>query len=170
MPCYCEICGREVENNRDCRKIVLEGSVLIACPQCFNRLVNQGKARPFIEERKAKPQPQKAPISQPRPKPIREEYEVVEDYAKRVKEARERLGWTQQVLAQKVRESENIIKRIEAGRLKPGIDLARRLERALGIKLLEPVVDESTPSLGKSEDFLTIGDLVKLNKNDQGET
>jgi putative transcription factor len=167
MPCYCEICGREVEDSRDCRKIVVEGSVLIACPQCYNKLVTQGRARPYIEEKK-KPLSPKPSTSPPRPKPIREEYEVVEDYAKRVREARERLGWTQQVLAQKVKESENIIKRIEAGRLKPGIDLARRLEKVLGIKLLEPIVDETSPAPSRGDDFITIGDLVRLNKEDKG--
>lgn len=160
MSCYCEVCGREVGKN-ECRKVVVEGSVLTVCPQCYARLVGQGKARPFVEEKRQQPARQAPRPLKPR---VREEFEVVEDYAKRIREARERLGWTQQVLAQKVRESENIIKRIEAGKLKPGLDLARRLEKVLGVKLLEPVVDEGASATGGGSDDLTIGDLIKLKR------
>ncbi|AFL67236.1 transcriptional regulator, XRE family [Desulfurococcus amylolyticus DSM 16532] len=162
MSCYCEICGKEVEKNQ-CRKIVIEGSILNVCPQCYNRLITQGKARPYVEERKER-QPAPKQVAKPVKPRVREEYEVVEDYARRVREARERLGWTQQVLAQKVRESENIIKRIESGRLKPGIDLARRLEKVLGIKLLEPVVEENVSSNHESSEDLTIGDLIRFKR------
>jgi len=163
LSCYCEVCGREVERSQ-CRKVVVEGSILNVCPQCYARLVGQGKARPYVEERKQREVPRQ--VSRP-PRPrVREEYDIVEDYAKRIKEARERLGWTQRALAEKVRESENTIKRIEAGRLKPGLDLARRLEKALGIKLLEPVVDESPSSTTGSSEDLTIGDLIRLRRED----
>ncbi|MCY0867958.1 MAG: multiprotein bridging factor aMBF1 [Desulfurococcus sp.] len=164
MPCYCEICGREVED-WECRKVVVEGSVLNVCPQCYNRLVREGKARPFIPEKKSPStvrQPVRGMPVKPKPK-ISEEYEVVEDYARRIKEARERLGWSQQALAQRVGESEGVIKRIESGRLKPDLDLARRLEKALGVKLLEPVVEEKVEARGSSED-LTIGDLIRLKR------
>jgi putative transcription factor len=101
-----------------------------------------------------------------------ERYEVVEDYAEKVRAARQRLGMTQRELALKVRVSENVIKRIEAGTLVPTIDLARRLERVLGVKLLEPVVDEeyATPSTGRSrgkreEFYLTLGDIAEIRED-----
>jgi len=96
-----------------------------------------------------------------------EKYEVVEDYAQRVRRARERLGLTQKELAVKARVGENVIKRIEAGTLVPPIDLARRLERILGVKLLEPVAEEfEEPGGGGSEDFyLTLGDIAELRED-----
>ncbi len=98
-----------------------------------------------------------------------ERYEVVEDYAERVRRARERLGLTQKELAQRVRVSENVIKRIEAGTLVPTIDLAQRLERVLGVKLLEPVVEEevATGSRRGSRDefYLTLGDIAEIRED-----
>ncbi len=116
------------------------------------------------------------PVVAPRPSRPRaadrlaERYEVVPDYAERVRRARERLGMSQEELAIRVKEKVNVIKRIEAGTLVPPVDLARRLEKVLGIKLLEPVVEEETlaaPSGGgrrrRSEDFeLTLGDIVEI--------
>lgn len=169
MTCYCEICGREVLDERMCKTVVLDNAVLRICPQCYKRLVKQGRVREVIESRKK-------PVSKPSrtrwiktsiPRRLLEEsYDIVEDYAERIRRARQRLGWTQAVLAQKVREKENVIKRIEAGRLKPSIELARRLEKVLGITLLEPVVEESTTSLSSGdEDYYTIGDFIKIKRN-----
>jgi putative transcription factor len=98
-----------------------------------------------------------------------ERYEVVDDYAERVRRARQRLGLTQKELAQRVKVSENVIKRIEAGTLVPTIDLARRLERVLGVKLLEPVVEEETEvgstKRGREEFYLTLGDIAEIRED-----
>lgn len=162
---YCEICGREITGSQ-AKKAVVEDVPMILCPQCFTRLSAQGKARLQEENKKPKQQTQvpKPQIPRRPPTSTREEYEVREDYAKIIKEARERLGWSQQVLANKVRESENTIKRIEAGKLKPSLELARRLEKVLGVKLLEPVVEEKVNYTGTDEEGLTLGDFIELNK------
>lgn len=78
------------------------------------------------------------------------------------------------MLAEAVKEGENVIKRIEAGRLVPSIDLARRLEQVLGIKLLEPVVEstfESYQSFSRSRvsKELTLGDIVAIRKKERKE-
>ena len=97
---------------------------------------------------------------------VYEKFEVVPDYAQRVKRARERLGWTQRMLAQKAKVSENVIKRIEAGTLTPSIDLAKRLEKILGIKLLEPVVEEGEEYSGEKGGFyLTLGDIAEIKED-----
>ena len=100
---------------------------------------------------------------------LAERYEVVPDYAERVRRARERLGMSQEELAIRVKERVNVIKRIEAGTLTPTVDLARRLEKVLGIKLLEPVVEEEgftseRPARRRRRDEfeLTLGDIVEI--------
>ncbi len=98
---------------------------------------------------------------------LAERYEVVPDYAERVRRARERLGMSQEELAIRVKERVNVIKRIEAGTLVPTVDLARRLEKVLGVKLLEPVVEEDVGVSGgggrRRRDFeLTLGDIVEI--------
>jgi putative transcription factor len=161
---YCEMCGRELEA-REAKRAVVEGSLLILCPQCYQRLSKQGVAKEYMVT-PTKQVRSRVSTSTPSRQQARrlEEYEVVEDYAVRIKTARERLGWSQEVLALKVGESVNTIKRIEASRLKPSIDLAKKLERVLGIKLLEPIVEEvGETRSSKGADTLTIGDLIRLN-------
>jgi len=167
MPCYCEICGRRIDNERQCRKVVLDNAVVIVCPQCYNRLVKQGKAKPYIEKPVVQNQKRWVRTNVSR-KLLEDMYEIVEDYAERIRRARQKLGWSQAVLAQKLRVSENVIKRIESGRLKPSIELARKMEKLLGIVLLEPIVEESTSYSTGEEDYLTIGDIIRIkDENEQ---
>lgn len=165
MSYYCEMCGRELDQ-REAKRAIVEGSLLVLCPTCYSRLSKQSavkevrvNAKPAFSGLKRRGTSIDVQGSSRR---IRiDEYEVVEDYAIRVKKAREKLGWTQEVLAQKIGENVNTVKRIEAGKLKPSIELARKLERVLGIKLLEPVVDETGGGVsGAREEFLTIGDII----------
>lgn len=155
-------------DERLCKTVVVEGAVLRVCPSCYNRLVKKGGVETRSEQplyRQSKPSSRErkwARMRIPR-RLLEEEFDLVPDYGKRIREARQRLGWSTKVLAEKVREKENVIKRIEAGRLKPSIDLARRLERVLHIKLLEPIVEESSGMSSRSdEDYFTIGDLIKI--------
>ena len=101
-------------------------------------------------------------------RPIRrqslEKYELVEDFAERIRKARERLGWSTKMLAMKVKESETTIRRIESGKLRPTLELAKRLEEVLGIKLLVPAVEEEL-GLFSSErrgEYVTLGEIVSI--------
>lgn len=166
MSYYCEMCGRELDQ-KNAKKAIVEGSLLILCPNCYSRLSKQyvvkepAPTAPYKASTKNLTR-QQASSSKSSVKRV-EEYEVVEDYATKVKTAREKYGWSQEVLAQKVGESINTIKRIEAGKLKPSIELARKLEKVLSVKLLEPVIEEpgATPPTRKDE-FLTIGDIIDV--------
>ncbi|MEM4481499.1 MAG: multiprotein bridging factor aMBF1 [Desulfurococcaceae archaeon] len=162
MSYYCEMCGRELDQ-KSAKKAVVEGSLLILCPSCYSRLSRHSSVKEVAQQSPPKKNP-------PKPQPARrtrqqsiEELEVVGDYSTRVKTAREKLGWAQEVLAQKVGESVNTIKRVESGRLKPSLELAKKLERILGIKLLEPVVHELSGDTARSQDeYLTIGDIIRV--------
>ncbi len=91
-----------------------------------------------------------------------EEVEVVEDYAERIRGAREEQGWTQRFLAHKLSERESFIKNIEAGRMAPPVGIARRLEKLLDIRLLEkPLQVEPQPRIEGGRD-LTLGDIVDV--------
>jgi len=189
---YCEMCGAPIEGRA--YTIVVEGTEMIVCERCYRRYMERAsrtrmdepmrlRVAPRREEhvrvaeprRPARPAsgPARPAAARPRPRPRRssglggvEKYEVVEDYAVRVRRAREKLGLSQKELAQRVKVGENVIKRIEAGTLVPPIDLARRLERVLGVKLLEPVAEEYEEEGGGGEDFyLTLGDVAELRED-----
>jgi len=172
---YCEMCGRPVERRR-AKIVYIEGARLTLCPECYakvSRRIVTTEVRTLTQEVTKRPRMQARPEmhtwSHRRRRKL-EEYEVVPDYAERVRKAREKLGWTQRMLAEAVKESENVIKRIESGRLVPSIDLAERLERVLGIKLLEPVVEE-IPQTYQSRQVsnikeLTLGDIAAIRKKE----
>ena len=159
---YCEICGAVIRGKA--YRVTIEGVTLTVCEKCYARIMArkaelEEKRRATRNVRLAGPATRRR---SPRRPSLYDQYEIVEDYAERIRRARQKLGWSQAVLAQRVGEKENTIKRIESGRLTPPIDLARKLEKTLRIKLLEPVVDEPV-STSRNEDFtLTLGDIARI--------
>ncbi len=173
---YCEMCGKPVRR-RDARVVYIEGARLVLCPECYMKVVKKDMARnvkSLTTERASHTPLQRSKHANRPPKSrqrIPEGIEVVQDYAERIKRARERLGWSQRVLAEAVGEGENVIRRMESGRLTPSINQARKLEKVLNIKLLEPVVDVGAPELfsgGKVSKDLTLGDIAAIRKKKEG--
>ncbi len=157
---YCEVCGSRIAG-RPYRAIV-DGVEMILCASCYLKLVRSGRAQP-VRERPARVSSR--PRSKPRRKVSLEMFDIAEDYADRIKEAREARGWSLKVLAQKLRISETMLRKIEQGKLKPSIDLAKRIEKILKIKILVPVEFEEEyepPPPGS----LTLGDVVVIRRDE----
>lgn len=167
----CEMCGREISARAGIR-VNIEGAVMTLCPTCFARY-SSGRRREAGDKAPQSPPPsgKKAKPSgesqrKARPGPRIEKYEVVKDFSERIREARERQGMSARDLANMIRESENIVKRIESGKLVPTIELARRIEGVLKIQLVVPSVDqeaESPPSRQEPVN-ITLGDVLQLRK------
>ena len=68
--------------------------------------------------------------------------EIVEDYGERIRKARMEKGWTTKELALELKERELLIKRIEKGDLIPEDEVREKLEKALGIRLIEGAAEE----------------------------
>ncbi|MDW8043784.1 MAG: helix-turn-helix domain-containing protein [Nitrososphaerota archaeon] len=91
-----------------------------------------------------------------------ERYELVEGYGEVVRRAREARFLTREQLAELVGEKASTIRRIENGELRPSIELARKLEKALKVKLLVESTDEVLEkALRKaSRQAPTLGDML----------
>ena len=150
----CEMCGK-----RDATlQSFVEGASLSVCKEC-------APAGSVIRRSPIKARPQ--PIaSKPLPIQYREETvaEVVEDCAELVKKGRERFGLSQEQLAHQLSERESLIHKVETGHTPP-IALARKLERALKIKLVEEVGLKGGGSTVVAGEALTIGDIIKIKKH-----
>jgi putative transcription factor len=92
---------------------------------------------------------------------------LVDDFGSRVHKARDAKGWTHDVLGNKVHARVPELKQIESGKMRPSDEVARRLEKELGITLYEavegpaPVVSGAKkPAPGGGSGF-TIGDILK---------
>lgn len=88
-----------------------------------------------------------------------ESFELALDYPKRIKEAREKMGWKQEELAAKMNERESVIHKLESGTMHPDDALIRKVEKTLDIKIKEKVtiaaVEKSTGKKGMTlEDFI----------------
>ncbi len=155
---YCEVCGRPIEGPG--HRVLLDGVEVVLCDDCFIKLSRSGRVMP-VPKRQAQ-------VPQVRPKAARRPsnstmLEVVDDYPDIIRRARESRGWTQAALAQRLRISEDLLRKIESGKLKPPVDLARRIEGLLKVQLLQPVeYEEGEP--GSPESSLTFGDVAVVRK------
>jgi len=88
---------------------------------------------------------------------------IVENCSSLIKKKREALGLKQKELAKKIAEKESVIHKLESGAIEPNISLARKLEKALSIRLLEEEKIEKTAIKPKTKDSgVTIGDMLNL--------
>lgn len=146
----CEICGE-----REARfTVIIEGATMNACAICAEGAKIIYKKPEKIEEKGVRVI-----------ETGRVEEDIVEGYGESIKKARERLGLSRQELARKISESESYLEHIEKEEMRPTLKTAKKLERALGIKLIEKtteVIVEKTEKKEKEE--LTLGDFVEEKK------
>jgi len=158
----CELCGQP---SKALKKVIIEYSALRVCPNC----ARFGKP---IPESVSKPSPgvQKAPSDKPATAPKRftgrdvftasSSRELATDYPKRVKNARVAKGMTPEQLGKRINEKKSIITKLEAGEMRPNEKLVKKLERNLGIRLMETVEDVEVRK--KKARPTVLGDIVDI--------
>ncbi len=148
----CEICGK-----RTARAVILiEGAKMLACGGCMRG----GKVihRLSFEE---KGSVVAAPASK-----VQAEEEVVDDYAPRIRKARQKMGLPVAVVAERINEKRSHLEAVESGRIRPTLATARKLEKELNIKLVEKPRVEVAPSVSKKAKFSepTLADMIETKK------
>ena len=153
----CDLCGKTEET---LVRAVIESVELDVCSACakFGKVianVHRPTAKEQHKQFKAKMQ-------------IKSEEErmelLVEDYSTIIKKKRESLGMTQKDFAARISEKESIVHNIETGHMEPQIDLARKLERLLGVKLVEHHEEKHNQVKSKTGGGFTLGDFIKVRK------
>ncbi len=163
---FCEVCGREIVG-KPARSLV-EGATLIVCKQCSSL----GTQLPSFPSRTARPIPMPshthAPIER-LPKAI-EDSDLVEEYSIIIKEAREKLGLSQQDLAFKAKEKLTMIQKIEIGKMLPTMRLTKELEHILRVKLLVPREEVEIPPPARrpaQPSGVTLGDVALVRHKEE---
>lgn len=153
----CEMCGKSGR----LAKVKIEGATLDVCEYCasFGEVI---KAPQFTQDPRLE---RKQPIVPQRKEKLQI---IVADYGEKIKNARERTGLTQEEFSKKLNEKTSVMHKIESGQMRPSIELARKLESALRIQLVEEYDDRGEIPLAsnqqKKDDGFTLGDFIKTRK------
>ena len=137
-------------------KAMVEGSEMNVCSQCskFGKVVSQIK-EPLTGKKQAKLEIK----MHSNPELI---LSVVLNYSEIIKSKRGQLGLNQEDFAKQLNEKISVIHKMETGHFKPNLELARKLEKLLKIKLIEQIeLKEEKIEKIKSDSF-TIGDFIKV--------
>ena len=161
----CEVCGHKIHTEPI--TAVIEGAKLTVCVECskLGKIIHQEDValpKPGLK----KPQ---APITVVQKKPIVANVQITQelsqDYANKIRAAREKLALTHEELGKKINEKASVLRNLEAGKMEPNNQLASKLEHMLKVKLLVPVSEEKVDQVPKSaSQELTLGDLIKMDK------
>ncbi|MFA6073004.1 MAG: multiprotein bridging factor aMBF1 [Candidatus Woesearchaeota archaeon] len=162
----CDLCGKpgrlfksEVEGARvnACESCSKHGKVFHEIKQETPKVVAREEKK-IREIREKKEGAKEVPIIQL----------IVKDYASKIKNARERKKLKQEDFAKSISEKESVIHQLESGHMEPNIELAEKLEKALGIKLIEEYKENpdelKKDKLPRSNGPLTIGDMINFKK------
>ena len=143
----CDLCGKE----GILFKALVEKTELTVCEKCGSYGKILRKVVPEI------PKPKK--LIPKKPEVVEH---IVQDYAGKIRQAREKLELTQEEFAKKIAEKESIVHKLESGSFEPSIPLAKKLEKMLHIKLVEAIEEETVNITKGKTTGLTIGDMLKF--------
>ena len=161
----CEICGKPVPENNPIRAKI-EGSVMVVCKEC-SKLGTIQKAPPKPKYVKQNNKSKRPATTRNKPYSRNEEpsEELIEDFSLEVRKAREAKNWSREDLGKKINERVSVITRIETGKMTPDIKLTKKLEKALGIKLLEKVDNvDLNQFMSSSSGERTLGNIMKIKR------
>lgn len=157
------MCGKEAS----LILLEVEGVELKACPSCTRfGSVKQNSEKNWGKESPNFLQGINHPVNQS-PRNEEPELKLVDNYSSLIRSEREKRGMKQEDFAKFLNERESIVSKWEQGTLKPGVDTAKKLEKQLGINLIE-ILDyagsEKLANPKEKKDVFTLGDFIRIRK------
>ena len=141
----CELCGTKIN---DVYVINLDGTQLSVCAKC-------AKGKAII--RSSNSEIKKMTV---RRSPAKEEAPLKENYGEIIREARERMKLPIKVLAEMIQEKDTFLTRVEQQKMRPDMVLAKKLEKALGIKLAEESMSADNAHGRGNSEKATLGEFI----------
>jgi len=151
----CELCGRE---SKGCKVAIVDGVKMMLCPDCL-RHGEGGKEIAPTSSRVERAVFQRIKKSSQKDIYKDMEKELVSNWPDVIKEARKKKGLSREELGFKIEERTVTISKVENGDLRPSDKMIAKLEKELGISLLEKVKEVSTTH--HSSTGMTLGDFIK---------
>lgn len=151
----CEICGKVTDTKLN--EVLIEGVAMKVCPKCesLGTPVNRNKSAPRgFQQRRMTHSESLVPQEE-------EEISLKPDYGLLIKKKREELGVKQEALAKMLSEKESLIHKIESTSPVINVNVARKIEKVLKVKILEERNDSTGVSdRRRSDGAITLGDLI----------
>ncbi|MCX6661071.1 MAG: multiprotein bridging factor aMBF1 [Euryarchaeota archaeon] len=163
MPC--ELCGRECKGGKEA---IIDGAKMFVCPDCIKYA--EGVVQPEPVRTSSPPLPQRIPVkrTQNRERDIYKdrgmERELVTNWNHLIEQARKKKGLTREELGFKIGERTVTIAKVENGDLRPSDQTIAKLEKELGIHLMEEVKEVPTGLQKGTQTGFTLGDFIKTDK------
>ena len=156
----CEICGAEIPGTPN--RIVIDRSTLDVCKSCARFGKAEDKWTPV--PRKVVPVERAFTVKRPQSRDqFKDLVEIVPEYGRVIREARESLGLTPDELASTIKEKAALIKKIERQELVPEDNVRKKLEKELDIKLTDQPTEEKVKYHGGAKG-LTLGDIADIKR------
>ncbi|HLB69960.1 MAG: multiprotein bridging factor aMBF1 [Candidatus Methanoperedens sp.] len=156
----CEICGNDIKGSPV--RVTVEGTVLDVCGKCARYGRPADKWSPV--SRKMAPVERVIVTRRPRRDVFDKlQDEIVPDYARIIKQARESHGLTVEELASRIMEKSALIRKIEREELVPEDTVRKKLETELNIKLTEKISMHDQRGGGFIRET-TLGDVAIIRK------
>jgi len=151
----CEVCGKHSAQF----VAVIEGATLRVCGTCARSgkiIEHLGHPRGTNEQ---------SQYTQTYKRKVRMVDDIMEDYSTKIRRKRQELRLPVSVIAERVNEKESYLHGVENNSIKPSITTAKKLEKLLGLELIEKVEAESSriPTAKKNlkkKDEPTLGDYL----------
>ncbi len=161
---YCDICGGTPIR----AQVLIEGAKLLACIKCMKG----GKILQRFEDSDGPVTPQH--VSDYSPKSLGGNEDIVEDFAPLIRFGIQKTGLPLAVIAERIREKESYLHAIEAGRLIPTIEIAKKLEKELGVRLIEKSSSSIAPTSSSGSNPAkfsppSLGDMLDFSKKKKKE-
>lgn len=138
--------------------VLVEGTQMNVCENCsrFGEIVKKPATTYY---KKGKPQESRPKIQRPKEPELLER--IIDGYGTLIKKKREQLELKQEDFAKLLNIKESMLHQIESERFKPNIDMAKQIEKRLGIKIVEIEKDDDKTEYGNFKNgSLTIGDVM----------
>jgi putative transcription factor len=131
MKAACEVCGAPLRSSPN--RVEIDGAVMIVCNNCAKLGRPLGPISPQVQARVSPAQSALRSMAQ---RPIDVEFDVDPEYNLKIRQAREKLGLSQEQLGQLLNEKPSVIRMVESRKLKPDLTLTRKFMHQLKINLL----------------------------------
>jgi putative transcription factor len=165
MPC--ELCGRECKGGKEA---IIDGAKMFVCPDCLKYAEGLTQPDPVKISSPLHPQRFLVKKTQKQERDIYKdkgmEKDLVANWNHLIEQARRKKGLTREELGFRIGERTVTIAKLENGDLRPSDQTITKLEKELGIQLMEEIksVSTGTGSQTRAQGGFTLGDFIKPEK------